>query len=193
MATAQPPQSLTPRQRDAYTRWRAKRSRPKTPAPTNGFLISELSALTGVSVRTLRHYVTEDLLTPIEFRGTATRYPRRELLRLLKLFELRGQVRGKVVLAKLRRQLDTISDPDLEAWACTQPLSPELARALGIEQKLAAPKSGAADALGRIALETWQRIPLLPGLDLMLRADASVAVRGIAERLYADVVGTPPR
>jgi hypothetical protein len=33
----------------------------------------------------------------------------------------------------------------------------------------------------------------LPGLELMLRADASVAVRGIAERLYADVVGLPMR
>jgi hypothetical protein len=64
-------------------------------------------------VRALRHYVAQDLLSPLEFRGTATRYARRELLRLLKLLEPKGQTRGSVVLTKLKRKLDTISDRDL--------------------------------------------------------------------------------
>jgi hypothetical protein len=42
------------RKRDRYTRLRAKRSRPTTPAPMTGWLISELSHMTQVSVRTLR-------------------------------------------------------------------------------------------------------------------------------------------
>jgi hypothetical protein len=131
----------------------------------------------------------------LEFRGTATRYPRRELLRLLKMLDLKSKARGRVVLATLKRQLDAISDPDLEAWACSQPLSAELSVALGIEPKTAAVTQAAIEngMLARAGLETWQRIPLLPGLELMLRADASVAVRGIAERLYADVVGLPMR
>jgi hypothetical protein len=194
MAAAKPPRTRVIRKRHAITRQRAKRSRPKTPAPKEGWLIAELSTLTGVSVRTLRSYVAKDLLRPSEFRGTITRYPRRELLRLLKMLELKSQSRGKVVLAKLMRQVDAISDPGLEAWVARQRLSPELARALGIVAKVAppvAPDAVASGVIERVAPETWRRIPLLPGLELMLRTDASLAVRHIAQRLYADVVGLP--
>jgi hypothetical protein len=194
MAAAKPPRTRVIRKRYTYTRQRAKRSRPKTPAPKEGWLIAELSTLTGVSVRTLRSYVAKDLLRPIEFRGTVTRYPRRELLRLLKMLELKSQCRGRVVLAKLMRQVDAISDPALEAWAARQRLSPELGRALGIVAKATAPVAPGAVASGvleRVASETWRRIPLLPGLELMLSSDASLAVRGVAQRLYADVVGLP--
>jgi DNA-binding transcriptional MerR regulator len=53
--------------------------------------------MTDVSVRTLRNYVTQGLLTPTEFRGTATRYQRRErVLELTMLLEVkRRAVRPK--------------------------------------------------------------------------------------------------
>jgi hypothetical protein len=38
-------------------------------------------------------------------------------------------------------------------------------------------------------LETWQRVRLLPGLELMVRSDASPAVRRAAQSIYDDYVG----
>jgi len=180
------------RKRHPYTRARAKRTRPKTPAPTDGWLIAELATLTGVTVRTLRTYVARGLLRPIEFRGTATRYPRRELLRLLKLLHLKSETRGKPLLAKLERQLHAISDPELEAWASRQQWSPALAQALALEAtppSRAVPRNPNTKALDRGHPEMWQRISILPDLELMLRSDASRAVRDLAERVCADLLG----
>jgi DNA-binding transcriptional MerR regulator len=167
--------------------------------------------LTGVSVRTLRHYITRGLLQPLALRGTATRYSRRELLRLLKMLQLKSESVGRVTLSALKRALDAHSNAELEAWVLTQRLSPELARALNSEAKVAPPGTGtfsaspalpadkekdATDAktaaLERLAVETWHRIPLLPGLELMLSATASAAVQGVALRLYSDVMGPRP-
>src|SRR5262245_15801063 len=105
------------RKRSAYTRAIAKRSRPKTPAPKTGWLIAELAYLSGFSIRALRHYVTSGIIRPLEFRGTATRYARRELLRLLRMLRMKGA--GRFRLSEVKRKLDALSDPDLEAWIAT--------------------------------------------------------------------------
>jgi hypothetical protein len=118
------------------------------------------------------------------------------LLRLLKMLELKSKCRGRVVLEKLVQQVDALLEPALDAWVATQPLSPELARALGVEAKvdsaLAQPAVAAAELEG-VEFDTWRRIPLLPGLELMLRSDVSRAVKDIARRLHLDVVGTTKR
>ena len=62
------------------TRLRQTRSRPRTPAPKTGWVISELSRITGLPVRRIRYYVEHALIRPAEIRGTATRYQRSELL-----------------------------------------------------------------------------------------------------------------
>ena len=59
-----------------------------------------------MSVRTLRNYVGLGLLTPTELRGTATRYQRRELLRLLLV--LRGRRETKLTLAQATRAAQRI-------------------------------------------------------------------------------------
>jgi len=60
------------------------RKRPRTPVPTAGWTIRELSAMTGVTVRTLRNYVSAGLITPMELRGNATRYQRKDLMELIR-------------------------------------------------------------------------------------------------------------
>ncbi len=73
------------------TRLRQTRSRPKTPAPKTGWVISELSKLSEVPVRRIRYYVEHALIRPLEIRGTATRYQRSELLRLLAIPHIRTE------------------------------------------------------------------------------------------------------
>jgi DNA-binding transcriptional MerR regulator len=182
------------RKRNRYTRGRAKRSRPKTPAPKTGWLIGELAELSAIPIRTIRYYVEQRLLRPTEFRGTATRYERRELLRLLATMRARRETRLK--LSEIRKRLDTLGDSELESWLRQQPLPPAAAALLAATSphtsssapmQITTPTPNESDApLAAPLLESWQRICLAPGLDLMVRADVSPAVRAAALRICAD-------
>ena len=96
------------RKRDRYTRVTAKRTRPALPGPTDGWVIAELARIAQVPLRTLRYYVHLNLLAPSEFRGTATRYQRRELLRLFGILRLKSEVR--ISLAEIKRKLHALSE-----------------------------------------------------------------------------------
>jgi DNA-binding transcriptional MerR regulator len=178
------------RKRDAHTRWRAKRTRPKTAAPTNGWGITELSKLSQVPVRRLRDYVARDLLEPLEFRGTATRYPRRALLRLLAIVRLRAESGRKLV--EIKRWLDALGDKELETWLQTGPVPPLAAGALGMSAATAVEGSDARAAARERAASgsTWRRIALLPGLELMVSTEASPAVRRAAQDICEEYVGS---
>ena len=186
------------RKRDRYTRARAKRGRPNTPAPKSGWLIAELAGLSATPIRRLRYYVEQRLLRPSEFRGTATRYQRRELLRLFGILRLRSETR--LTLSEIRQRLDALSEPELESWLLTRALPPAVAALLGAgstdaatAQAASSPSSGAAngskDAVASPLIETWQRIALAPGLELMVSSDASPELRGAAHRICADYFG----
>lgn len=179
------------RKRDYYTRLRAKRVRPKTPAPTNGWVIAELARLSHVPVRRLRYYVEHRLIEPMEFRGTATRYPRRELLRVLGFVRLRAETGAK--LAVIKRKLDMLGERELEEWLSTQPVPAEAAAALGMSLNANAPgdASPAPSASSRSAASTWQRVCLLPGLELMIAAQATPAVLRAADRICKEYIGSP--
>src|SRR5262249_34822976 len=151
----------------------------RTPAPRTGWLLSELSKLTNISVRTLRNYIGAGIIQPLEFRGTATRYARRDFLRLLRLLRMYTTAH-KLRLSEIKRELDALSDNELEAWVITQPLSPTVAAALGVVPVVPgeATSKGNQDAIRGIVAEGWQRFRLLPGLELSVSVDASAAVRG---------------
>jgi len=144
--------------------------------------------MTQVSVRTLRNYVAQGLLTPTEFRGTATRYQRRELLRLL-LF-MRARRETKLTLAAVKQELDLLQDSELEARVRTGPTPVAAAAALGIAAEPEASNLDAklAPALERWSpqLEMWQRVQLLPGLELLLGPDASPAARRAAQQICSE-------
>jgi DNA-binding transcriptional MerR regulator len=178
------------RKRYWYNRTRAKRPRPKTPAPRDGFLIADVARLTDVPVRTLRDYVRRGLLCYSEARGRITRYPRVEVRRLLVALRLRAQKRAP--WAAIKAELRAFDDARLEAWLAAQQLAPAVAAELGIVsvENVGATSLDSQPDASTGGGERWQRTELLPGLELFLRDGASPAVRNAARRIVEEHVGT---
>ena len=177
------------RKRDRYTRARDRGRRPKHPAPREGFLLADVARLTAVPLRTLRDYVQRGLLHYSERRGTITRYPRSEVVRLLAALRLKAHTKG--TWAEIKRRVDAINPPDLERWLVEQGLVPEVAAELGIALLARAPEpeSGARSMLSMERPDGhWQRTELLPGLELLLSASASPAVKRAAQRIIDEHV-----
>jgi len=175
------------RKRSPYTRAKDRRRRPKHPAPRDGFLLSDVARLTAVPVRTLRDYVQRGLLHYSERRGTLTRYPRSEVLRLLGALRLRAQT--KATWTAVKRQLDAVSEPELERWLVEQGLAPRVAVQLGVAPLATSvgrhPEAAHVPSTERAAT-FWQRTEVLPGLELFLDASAGAAVRDAAQRIIAE-------
>ena len=160
-----------------------------------GWLLAEIAELTGLSLTTLRYYLQQRILRPIELRGTSTRYQRTDLLRLLGIMRLKSD--GKSTLAEKQRRLDSMSAGQLEEWLSSGPIVPAVAAALGLQASAQTVATGSAAMpampktsmdLGRAPNEFWQRITLLPGLELFLRADAPEAARSAAQRICDEYV-----
>jgi DNA-binding transcriptional MerR regulator len=202
-----------------WTRARQTRSRPKTPAPKTGWVIAELSRISGVPVRRLRDYVFRDLIQPIERRGTATRYARGQLVRLMAIKRLRAEL--DLTLADIKREMDAKGERELEAWILTGPLPSTVLAALGhapagadvatdteaaatLHGVLGASSVGApagwpssvfnaqgapTGSASSSAPAAWYHLQLLPGLVLQVSATASPAVRSAAKRICDEYVG----
>jgi DNA-binding transcriptional MerR regulator len=187
------------RKRDAYTRARAKRSRPKTPAPQTGWRIAELASISHVPLRTLRYYIARRLLVPTEFRGVATRYQRPELMRLLGI--LRMQTELRLSLSEIDRRLRALGDQRLEDWLRSGPLPPDAAAALGFSLSVAAantistptpsgnPSPELALDAARHSITTWQRLEIAPGVELLVSTAASSSSVLVANKIYETFVG----
>ena len=175
----------------SWTRARMSRSRPKTKAPTSGWLLADLSRITGMSIRRLRDYVFRDLIQPIERRGTATRYDRAQLVRLMAIKRLRAE--SELELADIRRRMDAMGERELEAWLANGPLPPSVLEALG-GSPVATKPDGASETSPseNPAFIAWHHVQLLPGLTLQVSASASPAVRAAAKRIYEEYIGAPP-
>ncbi|HMA93881.1 MAG TPA: MerR family transcriptional regulator, partial [Polyangiaceae bacterium] len=171
-------------------RERAKRVRPTSQAPEEGWLLTELAQLTGIPVSTVQYYVRLHLLRPLQFRGTATRYPRRELLTLLGLRQL--EANRDSTLTERKRRLDKLTEPELENLIDSGSITEQARAALSLESAGLHPlddkslRNDPAHELGGDTIETWQRISLLPGLELMLRADAKPVVQAVAQRICSE-------
>ena len=143
-----------------------------------------MARITAVSVRTLRDYVRCGLLHYSERRGTLTRYPANEVLRLLGALRLKAQT--KATWAAVKRQVNALSASDLERWLVEQGLRSEVAVELGIAPLAISvpPRPEAIDVpLIERAATFWQRTELLPGLELFLDASAGPAARHAAQRI----------
>lgn len=165
------------------TRRRQTKKRPKTPAPKNGWLLAELAKLSNLTETTVRYYVAQRLLRPIEVRGTQTRYDRGQLLLLLGLKRLYGE--SKSTLQAKKKKLDGMGLVELERWLATGPLPTAAAEALGLQNTVAQVPSAATNAteIVDVPSERWQRITLLPGMELLWREDAKEPVRYAVRRI----------
>jgi DNA-binding transcriptional MerR regulator len=83
-------------------------------------LIAELTGFSGVSAVTIKAYIRRGLLARVKFYGTATRYPREHLVRLLAVKCLKAQ--GFKSLDDVRRKLDGWSPAEMERWVLQFPL-----------------------------------------------------------------------
>jgi DNA-binding transcriptional MerR regulator len=83
--------------------------------------ISELSALSGLPVRTIRYYLAQGLIPAAGKEGPATRYPEATLARLRLVSRLRD---AHLPLAEIRKQLLALSD-DQALELAGAPVEPE--------------------------------------------------------------------
>ena len=86
------------------------------------YSLSELAALTGLSARTIRFYVTQGLVHSPGREGRSTRYPETTLARLRLICSLRD---AHQPLAEIRRQLESLSDEEVVALSAAPPAPPE--------------------------------------------------------------------
>ena len=165
------------------TRRRQTKKRPKTPAPKNGWLLAELAKLANLTETTVRYYVAQRLLRPIEVRGTQTRYDRTQLLLLLGFKRLYAE--GKSTLEAKKKKLDAMGVVELERWLATGPLPAAAAEALGLQNTVAQAPSSimSTTEIAEVPSERWQRVTLLPGMELLWREDAKEPVRHAVRRI----------
>jgi len=166
--------------------------RPSRARTKVGWSLRELASLAGTSARAVRLYLQRELLPRPPFKGSATRYERRHLVRLLVIRRLRATER--LALAEIRTRLRTLSDAELESLAARD-LSPgPLAVALGVSTAPA--RSAAPESLEPSVSHPprrgdgpfgpgarWTRLELALGLELHLCDDANERVRELAGRL----------
>jgi DNA-binding transcriptional MerR regulator len=118
-----------PKKRTRLTRSPDLRTRRKrTAPPTVGWLKSELAKLAHVAPTTIAKYVKAGLLPSAEFRGTATRYTRVHLLRLLAIRYLRAE--GLMPLQRIKNLLARMTAEQLEMLVVSRTKAPALLAAL---------------------------------------------------------------
>ncbi len=110
-------------------RYDRREKRQRKPPPTAGYLIAELARLSGVSAVTIKAYIRRGLLGRVKFYGTATRYPREHLVRLLAVKYLKAL--GLKSLDDVRRKLDGWSPTEMERWVLKFPIHRTTLAALG--------------------------------------------------------------
>ncbi|MEJ7734238.1 MAG: helix-turn-helix domain-containing protein [Polyangiaceae bacterium] len=169
------------RKRDFMTRLRDRKRRRgrrrRRPLPTEGWLLRELAKEAGVTPRAVRYYLERRLLPSPAFYGTATRYDRDALLRLCAIQRMRREER--LDLEAIRRRLAVITPDQLEAFA-----PPTLPAAPRPPVTAAATSPLCAAPPPTFASERWERVMLLEGLELMVRSDASSAIRRLAQEIH---------
>ena len=79
----------------------------------------------------MRYYGAQRLIRPIEVRGTASRYGRRDLMLLLGISRLRTD--DDSTLAEKKRKLDALGNADPERWLRAGHLPEAAVKALSFE------------------------------------------------------------
>ena len=136
---------------------------------------AEVLRLTGLTVRTIRHYVQERLVAGAEPRGPATVYSHEQLVRLQVVALLRG--RDRLSIPKIRKRIASLSLAELEALL-PKPEPPPAVPAV--------PDPIAASSV------RWDHVTLVPGLELRVRVDAGAIVHRLAREIVATYGSDPP-
>ncbi len=132
----------------------------------------ELCQATGATPRGVRFYVERGLLPRPEGRGTGPIYTEEHLIRLRAIRRLRAE---RVPVDEIRARLSRLSrDEIVRLGAPPAPPAPPPA------------SPAAADPAERsYPADPWDRVILLPGLELHVRGDAGPLVRRLAAEIHA--------
>ena len=128
------------------------------------YSLSELAALTGLSARTIRFYVTQGLVPSPGREGRSTRYPETTLARLRLICSLRD---AHQPLAEIRKQLEALTEDEVLALSAGPPELPAPGSALEFVRQLLGseqPDERVADnALQQLAIPTPPPPPAASG------------------------------
>lgn len=136
--------------------------------PTGTYPIATLARETGVTERTLRHWILQKVLPKPIGRGRGARYDDRHLLRAKVIALLRST---EPSLDKIRMRIARLSDEQLKALL-PRPRPPTVD---GVPVPPAAPSYPA---------ETWESVELMPGLVLLVNVGKGPVLRRIADQIY---------
>lgn len=179
---------------EAQVREQHARREARGKPPKDGWTFPQVAALAGVPVRTVRSYVERKALKQPTFFGSATRYPRSFLVRLLAIKRLRLE---RLNLAAIRKRLDAMSPEELEAFATHGLQAGLLATALGVVVQ-PPPRADAhahptLSAHAEAKRQRWSRVEVMDGLEISIRDDASPLARRLANQWIEDCVGARDR
>ncbi|MHB8933060.1 MAG: MerR family transcriptional regulator [Bellilinea sp.] len=165
---------------------------------TEDYLIHELAEKAGISVRTIRYYISEGLLPAPDTKGRYATFSEEYRLRLELILKLKDaflplkEIRDRIVgldqtqIKELLDQFDAANANNLNAMIASDAPAHEvkerpltgaldyLANMLGDQQLAKSPRNIPAPLVqpqrrSNAEVETWQRISLAPGLELHVR------------------------
>jgi DNA-binding transcriptional MerR regulator len=143
------------------------------------YKIDELAREGQVSPRTIRYYVQRGLLPAPAFHGKDTTYDRGHLLRLQVIKKLQE---GHLPLDEIQAKIGAASEKELERMLAdgSAPPPPKNATHRGGPYRNPAPGEPPSKEAASEARERWERIHLMPGLELHVRSDAGADAKRAA-------------
>jgi DNA-binding transcriptional MerR regulator len=147
------------------------------------YSIQALQAQSGVSARTLRHWVREKVLPKPFGRGRGARYDDRHVLRARVIHRLRAT---RLSLPAIRARIDKLSEPELLALVAPEPSA---TTTIAVPAPVPAQQSPAEAAPSPPPAPTypssaWEVVELMDGLLLMVAGSKGPALRRIADDIY---------
>ena len=162
------------------------------PCAVKTYSMDELTELTKFSARTVRQYIAFHMIPKPKLAGSATRYSRETLGKLLAIRHWR--LEQKITTTGMRRALRAADEDEWEAWAeDVDPIAPPppppapvvAAKTAAPAQVAALSKAPATDAapLDGALGEKWHHVPLMPGLVLLMRDGAGEMTASVAREI----------
>ncbi len=144
------------------------------------YKLEDLGREAGVAARTVRYYVQRGLLPAPEFRGKDTTYGEDHLIRLRAIKRLQE---AHLPLDDIQARLEGASRAEIERLASGKatiavPLPPA-------EPDGPHPYRSPPPRRRDPAVETWQRLELVPGVELFVRTDAGPEARRVAREIQS--------
>lgn len=163
------------------------------------FLIGELAEKAGVSVRTIRYYISEGLLPPPEVRGRYSNYDEDYLHRIRLIRRLKD---AYLPIKEIRRKLETESEEEIEKFLSlfesTNNVKEDALQYIAnlradssprakmmTPTPVPAPAPQISRAMSQPDESAWRRIVIGPGVELHISESAAAQLGGKLQAMIA--------